>query len=281
MKCKICSSTTEYYFNQKVLYKYDVAYYKCPSCGFVQTEDPYWLGESYNSAITSLDIGMVMRNIACADETAKLISNNLNLNKRFVDYGGGYGLFVRMLRDKGFDFYRFDTYCENLFAYYFDISNIDYSKEKFELLTSFEVFEHLENPIEETEKMLGLSDTIFFSTLLHNGNIPMNWWYLGVTHGQHLALYTYDSLEKLAKLFDCYFYSNGVDKHIISKLEFNHNPLLPIPLPNYNVSISDKIKNKIIKFLQPKPKPISKPPEIRESLLQKDYEFLLEKYKKQ
>ena len=32
--------------------------------------------------------------------------------------------------------------------------------------------------------------------------------------------------------------------------------------------------------MQPKPKPISKPPEIRESLLQKDYEFLLEKYNK-
>ena len=55
-------------------------------------------------------------------------------------------MFVRIMRDKGFNFYRQDIHCQNLFAKHFDISNIKIT-EKFDLLTAIEVFEHLEDPM--------------------------------------------------------------------------------------------------------------------------------------
>ena len=80
---------------------------------------------------------------------------------KFIDYGGGYGLFVRMMRDRGFDFYRQDIYCENLFAKHFDLSDLP-GTSKFDMLTAFEVFEHLQDPISEIGKMLSYFDTILF-----------------------------------------------------------------------------------------------------------------------
>ncbi len=50
-------------------------------------------------------------------------------------------MFVRLMRDNGFDFYRSDRQCENLFAKGFEAS-LDVSP-SYELLTAFEVFEHL------------------------------------------------------------------------------------------------------------------------------------------
>ncbi len=34
----------------------------------------------------------------------------------FLDYAGGYGVFTRLMRDIGFDFYWHDPYTQNLFA---------------------------------------------------------------------------------------------------------------------------------------------------------------------
>ncbi len=33
-----------------------------------------------------------------------------------MDFGAGHGVFVRMMRDKGFDFFWNDIYCKNLYA---------------------------------------------------------------------------------------------------------------------------------------------------------------------
>ena len=59
MKCKICGSEASSFDSARILRKYDVDYFECPYCGFIQTEEPYWLTEAYSSAITSSDIGLV------------------------------------------------------------------------------------------------------------------------------------------------------------------------------------------------------------------------------
>ena len=63
MKSKITGGDTSLLFEKKVLGKFDVKYFRCEDTGFIQTEDPYWLEESYSSAITKLDIGLPYRNI--------------------------------------------------------------------------------------------------------------------------------------------------------------------------------------------------------------------------
>lgn len=51
MKCNICNNEANFFSNNTVLNKYDIDYFKCSTCGFVQTEEPYWLEEAYSSAV--------------------------------------------------------------------------------------------------------------------------------------------------------------------------------------------------------------------------------------
>ncbi len=161
MKCKICTSETVFFDQETVLQKYRVTYYRCSGCGFVQTEDPYWFKDAYSEAINNSDVGLVSRNLMFSIITKSIILAFFDQNGNFIDYGGGYGLFVRLMRDYGFDFHWFDEFCPNLFAKGLE-SDSAHGK-TYELLTAFEVFEHLVNPLDDISKMLGLSRSIFFS----------------------------------------------------------------------------------------------------------------------
>lgn len=266
MNCRICQSISIEVFKAKVLNQYTVTYSQCPNCGFIQTETPYWLKEAYQSAITDLDIGLIYRNNHFSNVVESILLNNsLNSNGKFIDYGGGYGMFVRLMRDKGFDYYRQDIHCQNLFAKYFDITDIK-DQQTFELLTAFEVFEHLEFPEKELEIMLSFSDNILFSTEIvpENNPTPDTWWYFTPETGQHISFYTLKSLQFLAEKHCLHFYSNCVSLHMFTKNKLSINPF-------------EKSKNKgklhnFFLFINPQ-KPIPK----RESLLMKDFEFIQSK----
>jgi capsular polysaccharide biosynthesis protein len=89
VQCKICGGNSYYFANAQILQKYDVSYFQCSVCKFVQTEEPYWLEEAYSKAIASSDVGLVYRNILMADITAKILYNFFDHNASFLDYGGG------------------------------------------------------------------------------------------------------------------------------------------------------------------------------------------------
>lgn len=223
--CKICNHNSTLLFNTVILKKHSVNYYKCSDCGFIQTETPFWLSEAYNSAITSIDIGLTNRNEITKQIVKSLCYKLFKGEGKYVDYGGGYGMLVRMLRDAGLQFYRQDIYCDNLFAKHFDITDLvnEETNSMFSMLTAFEVFEHLENPIDEMKKMLEYSHSIFFSTLIVPPNIQSekDWWYFTPETGQHIALYSIDSLKKIAEMFNLNFYTNGTNYHLFTKKKIN------------------------------------------------------------
>ncbi len=200
----------------KILGKYNIQYFQCRNCQFVQTEDPYWLEETYVEAINDSDIGLIGRNIFLSRISQAVILTFFDGNAKFVDYGGGYGLFVRLMRDAGFDFYRFDQFCANLFVKGFE-ANLEYQNQ-YELVTAFELFEHLIQPLDEIEKMLKFSKNIFFSTNLIPSNNPKpdEWWYYGLEHGQHISLYTRKSLAIIANEFHLNLYSHGNSLHLLT-----------------------------------------------------------------
>lgn len=217
MHCLICHHDTHFLFQKQILKKYNISYFKCNHCGLVQTEPPYWLEEAYHSAITALDLGLIKRNIGYSAVATCCIELFFNKKRKFVDFAGGYGMLVRMMRDKGYHFYREEPFCENLFAKGFDTKDIS-TNEKFELMTAFEVMEHLENPTETLDKMLQYTDNILFSTSLYDGDKHdmQNWDYLSLETGQHIVFYTKKSLEILAKQKNLNFHSNGRDMHLFT-----------------------------------------------------------------
>lgn len=223
MKCNICESNSEKIFTKTILAKYAVAYYRCPTCYFIQTEPPYWLDEAYNSAINFSDIGLLHRNQVFSEKIVALFRLwGLKGTSRYLDYGGGYGIFVRMMRDNGYNFYWEDEYCENLYAKLFQITQAANTTEPFEVITAFEVFEHLAQPMKEIERLLTRTDTIIFSTELTSTvkESIQNWWYIGENHGQHISLFHRETLEYISTKLGLNLFS-GKGLHVLSRKGFS------------------------------------------------------------
>jgi hypothetical protein len=242
-KCKICHFDVKTIFTKNVLGKYNVTYFQCKNCGFLQTEKPYWLGEAYSDAITSLDIGLVNRNIQYSNLVEDILYKHFDKNNRFLDFAGGYGMFTRLMRDKGFDFYHEDKHCENIFAKYFTINDLKPEDKKFELITAFELMEHVENPFVELDYIFSITDNFLFSTEL----IPIlgleNWWYLGEEHGQHISFYTTKTIEKIAKKYNKEYYTNGY-MHLLT----NKKGLNPFKITDKYNRIFSFLKKNILVF---------------------------------
>lgn len=225
MTCKICNKQTKQIFKAKILNKYEIDYFYCEHCGFLQTEKPYWLEESYSDAISISDTGVIGRNLTFSKTATILLKILTDNNQQYLDYGGGYGIFTRLMRDSGFDFYWYDKYATNLVARGFE-GEVD--GKKYEAITSFENFEHFENPIEEIEKIFSLTDFVLFSTDLvaQPAPSPENWWYYCLEHGQHVSLFSLKSLEYIAQKYGYILTSNGVNLHIFSKRKINNKVFL-------------------------------------------------------
>lgn len=277
--CKICGSNSTKMFSGKILNRYVIDYFQCAECHFIQTEQPYWLNESYSSVIASTDIGLVSRNIKFQKIITWILKNHFNYKAKFLDYAGGYGLFVRLMRDDGFDFFRQDIYCENHFAKYFDVSDLN-EFEKFELVTAFEVFEHLVNPIDDISDIFKYADNVIISTELQPKtrlNSTNDWWYFATETGQHVSFYTLKSLKIIADKMNCSLYSNNRNLHILTKKSLTTNPFEEWENRNKKTVFFSYLF-KIVKYLENK---INKKETFVEinSLLENDYEFVKNKIK--
>lgn len=217
MQCKVCASPSLPFGQAAVLNRYPVNYFRCQHCGFVQTEEPHWLSEAYDRAIASSDDGLVFRNLMLAQLSSQIISQFFNPEGRFLDSGGGYGLFVRLMREIRFQFDWCDRFCDNLFAAEFE-GTLDPDK-PYELITAFELFEHFANPLDDIRQLLKLSPNILFSTELlppHNPK-PGQWWYYAPQEGQHVSFYTPKSLQVIATKLGLNVYSNGSSLHLLTE----------------------------------------------------------------
>jgi len=214
MKCKICSSKTENIFNGIILNKYDVKYFHCDNCNFLFTEEAYWIDEAYSEPINTADTGILLRNNTLSVVASIIIYYLFDKDAKFLDYAGGYGIFTRLMRDIGFDFYWNDLHTQNLAARGFEYNKND----KIELITSFESFEHFSEPLKEIENLLNISDNILLSTTLLPNPIPKldEWWYYVPDKGQHICFYSAETFYFIAKKYGLnYYYADTI--HLLTK----------------------------------------------------------------
>lgn len=217
-RCRVCSSPTTFIFSGDLLKKSDVKYYECPECGYVQTEEPYWLEEAYKSPINVLDTGIMTRNL---DNVNRVIASLWALNMldgRVVDFAGGYGILVRLLRDAGINAYWLDKYSGNLLARGFEDDG-----SSAQLITSFEAFEHFVDPISELKSMLERAPAVLISTTLIPTPTPhlRDWWYYGSNHGQHIGFFRETTLKRMAKMLGKQVVSDGHSYHLISDINIS------------------------------------------------------------
>jgi len=198
-----------------------IYYYKCLECGFVFTNafDEWDMNEFkehiYNEQYIDVDPDYVERR---PSGSANIIHNLFSQSKetlKIIDYGGGNGIFEKRLFQFGF---------KNVKTY--DPFYPKFSEKpsgKFNLLTSFEVIEHVPNPYETFEEMFSLLDLenglIVFSTLIQPkdiDNMKTRWWYISPRNG-HISIHSAKSIHKLLNKLKLNFASANTNLHFAFK----------------------------------------------------------------
>ena len=192
--CRLCGGDSWWVFSKQLLGKYTVGFYRCDTCQSLQSEEPYWLAESYTEKSLIPDIRVLQRVMAMR-MLVYYLSKALRVSDAdsILDWGGGNGLLVRLLRDLGLDAYRFDTYVNNLYALGYDRTEGRY----YRLITAFQVLEHFSAPAQDLDQIFKLEpEYLLISTGLYN-NQNQDWEYLNA-YGRHIFCYSNKARELIA-----------------------------------------------------------------------------------
>ena len=182
--CRLCHGATVFAFKTVVLAKYDVSYYRCQQCGSLQTEQPYWLSETYGEAALSIDPGSARRvldSYVLVDTVARVFGCH-----KLLDFGGNTGFLCRLLRDRGYDAYSFDRYVASIYAPHF----VGRPSDRYDFVSAFEVIEHFACPAKELEQIFQARPNFVLATTELFSGQSATWWYLAPREGQHVFFYS-------------------------------------------------------------------------------------------
>ena len=212
-RCRVCGKDSTFVFDGRLLDR-TVHYFDCAHCGYLQTETPTWLDQAYASPINISDTGIIARNVLNTRRVGAVCLLLGTTKAKIVDFAGGHGILVRMLRDAGLEAEWSDKFCENLFA-----RGFEHKGATADIATAFEAFEHFVEPVAELDRMFKVAPVVFLSTALLPEPVPLpgTWWYYGEEHGQHVGIYRRKTLEYLADAQGARLFSNDADIHVLAR----------------------------------------------------------------
>ena len=194
MKCKICNNVINTIIDDNLGKVYKI----CPSCQLIALEKSYFVDEirekiqyeNHNNSFESKGYVEMFENFLDYfwDDLKKDYTDVL-------DFGSGPGpVLAQILQNRGLHVEIYDKFYQ---------PNKIYENKKYDLITSTEVFEHLENPLVvlfDLKKHLKESGIIAIMTLFHNNNSKdfLNWWYR--RDPTHITFYTPKTFKVMAPM---------------------------------------------------------------------------------
>ena len=194
-----------------------IYYATCQACGFCFSPDlAVWTtadfkAKIYNDAYIDVDPDYVdARPRENAEALITMFADRIR-SVRHLDYGGGTGLLSSVLEDAGWHSTSYDPFV--------DTSVRPEEIGQFDLITAFEVFEHVPDVQGLMSLLTSLLDPgglILFTTVLSDGEIlpgqRLSWWYAAPRNG-HVSLYSGQSLRVLAGQFGLRLHSFSSNFH--------------------------------------------------------------------
>jgi hypothetical protein len=218
--CKICGAASALHgvvdFNRSCeiargmrlpLLGVPVWYYRCGDCRFLFTAqfddftDDEWRRHVYNDGYASVDPDSGGTRASANAVLVKSVSHSLGIigdgrpaimieRSRTLDYGSGGGELSSLVAEPALEAAAWDPFQPG-----------ERPTGLFDLVTSFEVFEHTTRPIETAKDALGFvrpGGALLFSTLTCDelADQSMDWWYIAPRNG-HVSIHSTRSLALL------------------------------------------------------------------------------------
>ena len=194
-----------------------IYYFQCDSCGFLYAPeflswpDERFRDEIYNEGYRTIDPDHeYTRPKSNADFLIRLFGTQPE-KLTHLDFGGGNGRLTELLQKEGWASNSYDPYSGH--------GGSSPEPGFYNLITAFEVFEHVPHPrklVEDLRALLKAPGLIIFSTGLLDGIVKpgerLTWWYASPRNG-HISLYSRESLIRLGKLADLRFGSFYPNMH--------------------------------------------------------------------
>ena len=198
--CRLCGARADFWATKRLLDRHDVRYFLCSECGSLETEEPYWLGEAYNVSGIGDDVGAGQRTIDLVLKISALL-NAIKLPERAecIDFGGGIGLFTRLMRDRGFNFLSYDRYAKPFFSDRYSLESMEGRSPA--VVTAFEVLEHFPEPAKDLEPLFESRPALLIATTELFTGQDSAWDYLSEGTGQHIFFYSPKAMAEVAKRF--------------------------------------------------------------------------------
>lgn len=222
--CKDFGISGNDYFEKKRMfpdYGLEIPYYRCVACDFIFTNAfDLWSEQDFRNHIYNEEyilsdpIFINERPHRNANMVSALFSNEFE-NLSVLDFGGGNGIFTKALNNMGIKATSFD---------YFHDRNFFTLTKFYDLITSFEVIEHVPHYkqhewVKNLQSLLKPNQTakIILSTKLLGCDASINDWYIAPRNG-HISIHSKKSLAYLTKNAGLNLFSLNSGMHFLSHL---------------------------------------------------------------
>jgi len=206
--CKICKSKSIKIIDTKT----DKIYHRCQNCDYIYLNNKFHLNQenekkhydNHNNNLESLGYVKIFENLI----TDFILPQKQNI-KTALDFGCGEGEVLPTLLNQK------NILCDKYDLFYFPKKN--YRDKKYDLITSTEVFEHLNNPLNTIKELLlhlNKNGYLLIMSAFHPSDNEdfLKWFYIkDVTHIGFFSILTF---QYLAKKFNLKILQNN-SKNII------------------------------------------------------------------